>query len=88
MVRLNNLTGIQRRRKMIQVAIRDGWFCFYCKRPLTVVGLRSPARWTDPAKPTLDHVIAWSKGGTHALQNLRLACGLCNSRKGDREEVS
>lgn len=33
----------------------------------------------------LDHVIPLSKGGTHTLENLRVACAPCNLSKGDRE---
>ncbi|HEX6293396.1 MAG TPA: HNH endonuclease [Herpetosiphonaceae bacterium] len=46
--------------------------------------------YIDPATidktkiPTIDHVIPQSKGGTHDLSNLVLACRSCNSRKGAR----
>lgn len=33
---------------------------------------------------TIDHVIPLSRGGAHALANLRTACLSCNSRKGSR----
>lgn len=57
----------------------DGYRCHLCNKK------------TDPTKtaphprsPTLDHVIPLSKGGTHERANVRTACFLCNSRKGDR----
>ena len=33
---------------------------------------------------TIDHKIAWSKGGRTELSNARLTCRACNSRKGNR----
>lgn len=33
--------------------------------------------------PTIDHVIPLARGGTHTWDNVRLACRLCNSTKGD-----
>ncbi|WP_283753771.1 HNH endonuclease [Roseofilum acuticapitatum] len=33
---------------------------------------------------TIDHVIPRSKGGQHTWDNVAIACGSCNSRKGDR----
>lgn len=37
------------------------------------------------AKLTVDHVVALSKGGTHAPANLAPACKSCNSKKGTRD---
>jgi len=54
------------------LASRDGGaLCRYC-------GSRQKLR-----KLTIDHVIPRSHGGTHALENLVLACGPCNAAKGD-----
>lgn len=50
------------------LAARDGGRCAYC-------GDRGS---------TVDHVIPRSRGGTHAWDNVVLACLPCNSRKGDR----
>jgi len=32
----------------------------------------------------LDHIVPTSRGGEHSLQNLALACNICNSSKNDR----
>lgn len=59
-----------------QLAERDGgWYCHYCHARLAPVGLMMP---------TLDHILAQSKGGTDDIDNLVLACGPCNSAKRDR----
>jgi len=47
-------------------------FCVYCNCEL---------QWESS---TVDHVVPLSKGGTHDLENLVLACELCNSRKGSK----
>lgn len=52
---------------------RDGTACWLCGVDLTM----------DTA--TLDHVIPRSKGGTFALDNLRLACQLRNNRRGNAD---
>jgi 5-methylcytosine-specific restriction endonuclease McrA len=45
--------------------------CHWCKRPFTKI-----------RKPTLDHVIPLSKGGSHSVENGCCACAECNKRKG------
>lgn len=51
---------------------RDGGRCQYCNvhLPLEIA--------------TLDHVVPKSRGGNHSWENLALACGPCNLRKGSR----
>ncbi len=49
-----------------------GRFCEYCGEPIsTRIG-----NWTQ------DHVVPISRGGSDAIDNLALACSLCNSSKG------
>lgn len=36
---------------------------------------------------TLDHIIPWSKGGEHTVENLQTMCRRCNCTKGNRIEV-
>lgn len=52
---------------------RDGWSCYVGKHD-----------FAPDDEVTIDHWIPLSKGGTWALDNLRLACKRCNASKGDR----
>jgi hypothetical protein len=63
-----------RRAPVDRVAIfeRDGWLCGICGEPV---------RREDA---TLDHIVPIARGGTHEPSNVRLAHGLCNSRRGAR----
>jgi len=47
-------------------------YCSACRRQLT---------WDDF---TVDHIVAWIKGGKTSLKNAQLMCRSCNSRKGAR----
>lgn len=63
---------------------RDGRACHWCgllllpfdQIPLTAGPL-------PPDYPTIDHLVPWSKGGTHDLRNLVVACSDCNQARGD-----
>lgn len=92
----NNRRGQLRRAKirnaLIDVSIslpklykRDGGHCWLCGRFCD---------WNDKSEqdgtivcgeryPSIDHVIPLSRGGLHSWENVRLACRLCNSLKGD-----
>lgn len=64
----------------IRIFERDKWICKLCHEPVA----RSEAvpHWWAP---TLDHIIALSKGGTHEPANVQCAHFLCNSLKSDGE---
>ena len=55
---------------------RDGWLCGICGESV---------RREDA---TLDHIVPIARGGTHEPSNVRLAHGLCNSRRGARLDDS
>lgn len=38
----------------------------------------------EPLAPSLDHVVPVSKGGGHAMDNVRCAHRICNAAKKDR----
>ncbi len=57
-----------RRKKLIK---KYGYQCFWCECDLT------------PEILTIDHYIPLHRGGNNEIQNLRLACTDCNTRRGD-----
>ena len=50
--------------------IEGGYRCYYCKVPTAA---------------TIEHIEAYSKGGATHIDNLKLACPYCNTRKGRME---
>lgn len=52
--------------------LRDEGKCQYCNVALIL------------QKATIDHVVPKSRSGDHSWENLVLACGTCNLRKGSR----
>lgn len=54
----------------IKFLYEDELICFYCRQ----------ITWRD--QRTIDHVVPLSRGGKHEANNLVMACGTCNSRKG------
>lgn len=79
-----------------KVANRDGWKCHYCGIDLVPVGTpetdnlyyesRNGARHIKSKfkLPTIDHVKPLARGGRTRLNNLVLACQLCNNQKADK----
>lgn len=72
---------------------RDPWVCHYCGTSLAFTDEPSTYRetmvggevWQLGNWATIDHVVPLSRGGTDDLDNLVLACNVCNARKGARE---
>ena len=54
-------------QRRLEIRLAD-WTCRYC--------LLAPAE-------TVDHVVAWTRGGSNSDDNLVGACRDCNGRKGD-----
>jgi hypothetical protein len=61
---------------------RDGWICQLCDEPIP----DPPPRYPHALSVARDHIVPESKGGTGALDNLRLAHHRCNSRRGAGRE--
>ncbi|WP_442972484.1 HNH endonuclease [Rhodococcus sp. BH5] len=59
---------------------RDGNSCGICSEPIDMK-LVSP----DMQRASVDHILPYSKGGTHDLGNLQLAHLYCNCIKNARE---
>ncbi len=53
--------------------------CIHCNRKITL-GLDG----TPGPTTTLEHIVPRTHGGTHAPENLALACARCNGQKGVR----
>ena len=76
------------KKKFLAKAMAAGpLVCFYCNHKLHLQppGKSRQDRWSA----TIDHVIPLSKNPTLAFDhaNMRIACGDCNSRKGNKLEL-
>jgi 5-methylcytosine-specific restriction endonuclease McrA len=65
------ITKSQEQEIVRALVIEDGKRCYYCKKPLTLVGDRD----------ALDHKTPLAKGGANNLSNFALACFKCNQEK-------
>lgn len=61
--------------KIRTIMKRDGNHCWLCGEPFSGASGR---------KPSLDHVIPRSKGGSDRNENLKLAHTSCNNKRGDK----
>ncbi|PTE46857.1 hypothetical protein BUY75_02635 [Staphylococcus epidermidis] len=55
---------------------RDGEQCYLCGDTVLF-----DVNYNDPKYPTIEHVLAIAKGGTHSWDNVKVACRDCNCRK-------
>ncbi len=69
--RAQKLAAGSQRLGLDDIIARDGLACYLCGK--------NPAK-----KPSIEHVIPLSRGGSHTLANVRVACCGCNSRKHNR----
>lgn len=67
----------------LEVYRRDDWFCQICG-----VEVSPNMQYPDPMSASLDHTVPLSQGGSHTMDNARLAHLRCNLRKGAREVTS
>ena len=58
-------------RRSVKWEHGDVWMCTYCKFGFPKEAL------------TVDHIVPQSRGGSDQLENLCIACRLCNGAKGD-----
>ncbi|MGD9792488.1 MAG: HNH endonuclease [Acidimicrobiia bacterium] len=59
-----------------RIGERDGWTCWLCGHRVD-----PDAPLSSPSRATIDHVIPRSRGGSSAVENLRLAHRSCNARR-------
>ena len=71
--------GVVTAEQLSDMMVDQGGRCFYCGIAMDMSHPRN-----KPASCTIDHIVPLSKGGTHEIQNIRLACKSCNSSKGDK----
>lgn len=74
--RIKGATTIERFRAT-DVYERDRWICRICFVPID-----QTKAWPHPMSKSVDHIVPVSRGGAHAMSNVRAAHLGCNSRKG------
>lgn len=75
--RARALTGRRRRKKLKRVLERDGRVCWLCGNR---IDKKAPAG--SPGALSVDHVVPLNRGGSNAVENLRVAHRSCNTRRG------
>ena len=63
----SNFNASERATYLSRLSRRDGWGCFYCKKP------------SDDYH--IDHKVPVNRGGEHNLDNFVMACMQCNQEK-------
>lgn len=71
--------GIQEKR--LRTFRKDNYQCFYC---LKLLVHKAPDR---QLRPTVEHIVPLSKGGTWEEDNLLTSCGDCNHRRGNKSFI-
>lgn len=74
------------RKRKIELLGKDNPICFYCGQSFVLTDLVIPTdgspyskKAKEMAKPTIEHLLARSIGGTHRKSNCVLAHKLCNN---------
>lgn len=57
---------------------RDGWACGICLEPVDRELIGSASLW----RPSIDHILPRSAGGSNEPENMRLAHFWCNAARG------
>lgn len=70
------------RQQVARIAERDGWLCHWCG-----VGLGYDSSDETVEYPTRDHVVPWCETQDDSDENIVLACGPCNQRRGREDEI-
>lgn len=69
---MSRVSGPDRKSQVLRLIARDGDGCVWCSEQL------------PPERITLDHVVPYGHGGSNRLENLVIACGKCNWKRGHR----
>jgi hypothetical protein len=68
----------------VDVYVRDAWVCWLCEDAVDRSLIGTYSHW----RPSLDHVVTRSSGGSDSISNLRLAHWWCNSVRSDGRKYS
>lgn len=64
----------------LEIFERDGWSCGICGG-----GIPKELNYPDPESASIDHIVPWSRGGSHTRANTQAAHLRCNQQKGAQE---
>jgi hypothetical protein len=70
----------------VEIGRRDGWVCGFCHDPERLVNNQPGA--PRALRPSIDHVMPVSAGGTHTRDNVQISHRWCNSEKNCGESPS
>jgi len=68
---MNRMNSTQKSKKKKKLIDDYGSYCWWCGQGLL------------PEKLTIEHLRPLSRGGSNSIENLRLACTQCNSKRGN-----
>lgn len=84
--RLNRMSGhkVDKDISLFKLYERDKGVCYLCKEECDYDShtITNGAFIVDDKYPTIEHVVPISKGGSHTWDNVKLACFICNTKKG------
>lgn len=84
----NRRNSESRQKQVARLAVRDGWWCHWCKCPLSY-----EAEFSNnpiacyPRYPTLDHLIEKRVMGSNRDENCVLSCQPCNNARSNERKT-
>ena len=82
---MSKINTSDRRQKFRSLRRRDGDTCHWCEVGLDFRGYDEGVPFDQlDQRPTLDHYVPRTKGGSNKVKNLVLACDWCNQKRGHK----